>query len=183
MIQKSGICRFPRWTGLPWWLSGKEPTCSARDTGSIPGWGRSPGGVNGNSFQYSCLENPMDRRAWRARAHAICKVSDTTEQACTLLPRWRACRLCLEETAESHRTYSFLKSAQHSGQETKAQSDDPDQVELPEAPPWCGVSVKSIHHTETYSEDALGGGGWMGGERTPGEQEPQGEALQTHMWS
>ena len=37
-----------------------------RDTGSTPGLGRSPGGENGNPLQYSCLENPMDRRAWRA---------------------------------------------------------------------------------------------------------------------
>ena len=35
----------------------------ARDSGSIPGSGRSPGGGNGNPLQYSCLENPMDRGA------------------------------------------------------------------------------------------------------------------------
>ena len=35
------------------------------DRGSISGSGRSPGGGNGNPFQYSCLENPMDRGAWR----------------------------------------------------------------------------------------------------------------------
>jgi len=35
-----------------------------RDAGSIPGWGRSPGGGNGNPLQYSCLENPMDGGAW-----------------------------------------------------------------------------------------------------------------------
>ena len=47
-------------------LSGEEPTHSAGDTGilgSIPGWGRSPGGGNGNPLQYSCWENPMDREA------------------------------------------------------------------------------------------------------------------------
>ena len=38
----------------------------ARDSGSIPGSGRSPGGENGSLLQYSCLENPMDRGAWRA---------------------------------------------------------------------------------------------------------------------
>ena len=38
----------------------------ARDTGSIPGWGRSLGVGNGNPLQYSCLENPMDREAWWA---------------------------------------------------------------------------------------------------------------------
>ena len=51
---------------LPRGLSGKEPACLAGDTGSIPGPGRSPGGRNGNSFQHSCLGNPMDRGAWRA---------------------------------------------------------------------------------------------------------------------
>ena len=37
-----------------------------RDVGSIPGWGRSPGGGQGTPLQYSCLENPMDRGAWLA---------------------------------------------------------------------------------------------------------------------
>ena len=40
-----------------------------RDTGSIPGLGRSPGGGHGNTLQYSCLENPMDRGAWRTILH------------------------------------------------------------------------------------------------------------------
>ena len=39
------------------------------DVGSIPGSGRSPGGGHGNLFQYSYLENPMDRRAWQAMVH------------------------------------------------------------------------------------------------------------------
>ena len=43
----------------------------AGDVGSIPGWGRSPGGRNGNSLQHSCLENPMDRGAWRAAVHGV----------------------------------------------------------------------------------------------------------------
>ena len=40
-----------------------------RDTGSTPGLGGFPGGVHGNPLQYSCLENPMDRGAWRATVH------------------------------------------------------------------------------------------------------------------
>ena len=44
-------------------------TCNAGDVGSIPGLGRSPGEENGNPFQYSCLENPRDRGAWRATVH------------------------------------------------------------------------------------------------------------------
>ena len=51
-----------------------------KDTGSILGWGRSPGEGNGNPLQFSCLENPMDRGAWQATVHRITKESDTTEQ-------------------------------------------------------------------------------------------------------
>ena len=43
---------------------GKESACKAGDPGLIPALGRSPGERNGNPLQYSCLENPMDRRAW-----------------------------------------------------------------------------------------------------------------------
>ena len=42
-----------------------------RDEGSIPGSGRSPGGRHGSLLQYSCLENPMDRGAWRATVHRV----------------------------------------------------------------------------------------------------------------
>ena len=41
----------------------------ARDTGLLPGWGRSPGGGKGNPLQYSCLEKPMDRGVWQATVH------------------------------------------------------------------------------------------------------------------
>ena len=44
-----------------------------RDVGSIPGWERSPGGGQDNPFQYSCLENPMDRGAWWATVHRVAK--------------------------------------------------------------------------------------------------------------
>ena len=44
-------------------LSGKESACNAGDVGLIYGLGRSPGGGNGNPFQYSCLGNPMNRGA------------------------------------------------------------------------------------------------------------------------
>ena len=46
------------------------------DLGSIPGWGRSPGGGHGNPLQYSCLENPMDRGAWGASVHGVSKELD-----------------------------------------------------------------------------------------------------------
>ena len=44
-----------------------------RDADLIPGSGRSPGGGHGNPLQYSCLENPMDRGAWRATVHRVTK--------------------------------------------------------------------------------------------------------------
>ena len=44
-----------------------------RDVGSIPGLGRSPAGGHGNPLQYSCLKNPMDRRAWWAAVHGVIK--------------------------------------------------------------------------------------------------------------
>ena len=44
-----------------------------RDVGSVPRLGRSPGGGNGYPLQYSCLENSMDRGAWRAIAHGVTK--------------------------------------------------------------------------------------------------------------
>ena len=50
-----------------------------RDTGLIPGSGRCPGGGHSNPLQYSCLENPMDRGAWRATDHRVHKELEMTE--------------------------------------------------------------------------------------------------------
>jgi len=63
-------------TGPPQWLSGKESACNvgaAGDASSIPGLGRSPGGGQGNALQHSCLENPVDRGAWRAIPYRVAK--------------------------------------------------------------------------------------------------------------
>ena len=49
---------------------GKESTCNVGDLGSVPGLQRSGEG-HGNPLQYSCLENPMDRRAWWAAARGV----------------------------------------------------------------------------------------------------------------
>ena len=59
--------------GPPGGSVGEESACNGGDTGSIPGSGRSPGGGHGYLLQYSRLENPMDRGAWRATVHRITK--------------------------------------------------------------------------------------------------------------
>ena len=68
--------------GFPHSSVGKESACNAGDPSSIPGSGRPPGEENGNSLQYSCLENLMDRRAWWVTVHGSQRVGNdlATEQ-------------------------------------------------------------------------------------------------------
>ena len=62
--------------GFPQWRSGEESACNAGDTADvtlISGSGRSMAGGNGNPLHYACLENPMDRGAWRTIVHRVTK--------------------------------------------------------------------------------------------------------------
>ena len=59
--------------GFPGISAGKESTCNAGDSGSIPRSARSPGEKIGYPHQYSCLENSMDRGAWQAPVHGVAK--------------------------------------------------------------------------------------------------------------
>ena len=59
--------------GFPGGSVVKNLPTNAGDAGLIPGSGRSPGRGHGNTLQYSCLENPMDRGAWWAIAHGVAK--------------------------------------------------------------------------------------------------------------
>ena len=71
--------RWIRWTlwqrvSFPGGSAGKESACKAGaigDAGSTPELASSPGEGNGNPLQYPCLENPMDRGAWRATVHGV----------------------------------------------------------------------------------------------------------------
>ena len=63
----------PAFLGFPSGSDGKESICNAGDPGSISGLERSPGGGHGNPLQYSCLETPKDRRAWRAIVSGLTK--------------------------------------------------------------------------------------------------------------
>ena len=59
--------------GFPGGSDSKESACNVGDQGSIPGSGRYSGEGNSNPLQYSCLENPMDRGAWRATVRGFIK--------------------------------------------------------------------------------------------------------------
>ena len=63
-------------TGLPMCLSAKESACQCSRCKRLrldPWVGKSPGGENSNPLHYSCLENPMDREAWRATVYRVAK--------------------------------------------------------------------------------------------------------------
>ena len=75
---------------------GKDSICNAGDPGLIPGLGRSPGEGKGHPLQYSGLENPKDRRAWRATVHGAAKswtriwmTSNNKKDEMSSLVRWR----------------------------------------------------------------------------------------------
>ena len=70
MLVKTGTTKLGIFPGDS---DSKESACNVEDLDSIPGLGRSPGGGHGNSLQYSCLENPMDRGAWWATVHSVAK--------------------------------------------------------------------------------------------------------------
>ena len=79
-MRTHSICsRCPAHKWVPFWERDLESdsfvgtTFSARDMGLIPGSGRAPGGGHGNPLQYSCFENPMDRRARWGIVHRVAK--------------------------------------------------------------------------------------------------------------
>ena len=78
--------------GFPDNSDGKESACSAGDSGSIPGLGRSPEEGNGNPLQYSCLQNPMDGGNRQVTVHGVAEswtqLSDFTSLHFAQTPWW-----------------------------------------------------------------------------------------------
>ena len=74
-------------TGFLGGSDSKESACNARDLGSIPGLGRSPGGGHGNPLQYSCLDNRHGQRSLAGYSPWGCKESGTTERLSTVQGR------------------------------------------------------------------------------------------------
>ena len=102
------IGRVLKW-GLPWWLSSKESTCNAGDCLQCrkPGLGRSPGEGNGNSLQYSCPENVMDRGMWQATVHRVASLGHdlvTKPQP----PCSNGMEVCLERGKSESRKTCFI---------------------------------------------------------------------------
>ena len=89
----------------------------AEDTDSIPGWKWSSRGTNGYQVWYSCLENPMDRRLWRAPVHGVLKnqtqFSNWAQHSSVLLkviithPSFQPCYSALNKKKENHWIHSF----------------------------------------------------------------------------
>ena len=77
-----------------------------RDVALIPGLERSPGGGYGNTPQYSCLENPMDRGAWRATLHRVAKSGTQLKQLSTYYFNWQNNVECFSPTKK----FKILKS-------------------------------------------------------------------------
>ena len=74
-----GQCPIEAIEGFPGGSDNKKSTCNAGNLGSVPGWGRSPGGGHGKPLQYSCRENPHGQRSLECYSPQGPKESDTTE--------------------------------------------------------------------------------------------------------
>ena len=103
--------------GFPCSSVGKESACNGGDPGLIPRSGRSPGEGNGSPLQYSCLEIPMDRGAWRATIPCGCKswtqlsyLQDKTKKIITGSPLTIFVPHTLEALLNSHHTQCFSVS-------------------------------------------------------------------------
>ena len=91
----------------------KNPPTNAGDTGSVPGWRRSPGEGNGNPIQYSCLGNPMDRGAWWATVHGVAvELELTQEWVFVFLPNMHIVKVLISNNLTSENIFLLFSSVQ-----------------------------------------------------------------------
>ena len=98
---------------LPCWLSSKTSTCNAGDAGDAgrtPGSGRCPGGGHGTPLQYSCLETPMDRGAWRAAVQGVSEVLPCIFQWTHLWPLPTRCQWALTPRGDNQIHFQILSN-------------------------------------------------------------------------
>ena len=92
-MQIGTIRRYCFLAGIPRWQSGTECAWQRRRCGLDPWFWRSPGLGNGNSFWYSCLENPMERGAWWATVYEVAKsgawLSTYAHFLAIILTKWK----------------------------------------------------------------------------------------------
>ena len=97
-IEKKDVCPFLLLENSRPLSEVKASAWNVGDLGSIPGLGRSPGEGSGNPFQYSCLENPMDRGAWRATDHRVAKSQTQLKRPSTHTHVWESWFAALFQT-------------------------------------------------------------------------------------
>ena len=126
----------------------KNPPAIAGDirgTGSIPRSGRSPGGGNGRSLQYSCLGNPMDRGAWRATVHGV------AERQTWL--KWPSTHTATVWTTSLY--YLDAHIYLHTFSSADYQINLPTQLTETSPPPGAGAGGKHTHTLVTEQQELL----------------------------
>ena len=101
---------YPLFGGLPRWLRGKRICLQSRRPGCDPWIGKIPGEGNGYLLQYFCLENPMDRRAWRATVHGVAKSQTWLSDSHYWVQLWLFCQWSCWFPASGEKQFSCLPS-------------------------------------------------------------------------
>ena len=121
------------------------PTTSAgdlRDAGLIPGWGRFPGEGNGDPLQSSCLENPMNRGAWRATVHEVAKSRTRLSEAA--LRHYRSTVIFSRAVV----THSCLLGTEESGLHQRRPTTESIPRNLRNLMLWFRNNLNSLHSTQ-----------------------------------